>query len=337
MRLGFLAGLLAACAALSVAPAQAAGADGDRAAPVGFFFLEASNGYQALVATLDRSVILEVQRGNVAAAYLVRGRVNGDGIRARFGNLGEIAVDFEPLGGERRRSNRCMRRARTDIGFFRGRIQFRGEDGYTAVKESRALGLFVEPRPKRCNRSSAGSSAVRGPSLNTYLSAISRQKGTVTSFALSRKRGNDLLSLTAVHEERRGAMQILRLSSTTVGGANAFAASGPGVRPPFAFIAAPKPFSGSAVLDAGAAPGSQWTGTLAAWLPGAGKVALAGSEFATSFCRRAADEQPCNPEALVRRPFLAQGSGSQSQLFGEARLSWSRYLRNSANSAGSTP
>jgi hypothetical protein len=303
-----------------------------------FFILDGRDGYEVLVTSVDDWVVLEARRNRVIAGYAVRGHVTAERIEARFGNLGRISVEFDPLRERRRRSNPCRRRSSVDIGFFRGRIQFQGEDGYTAVNQSGTIGLLFNRRPKRCGRHArARISARPRHSLNTHLSAISRRKGAVTSFELSRKRGKRRLSLLATREERRGGMQIFRRASTVVGGDNAFAVSGPGVSPLFAFIAAPKPLSGRAVFDASAA-GSQWTGSLAAWLPGAGKVPLTGPDYAIGFCRRAAGEPGCSREPPVRKPFrLTQGSGSQSQLLAEARLSWSRYRRNSASSAGSTP
>ncbi|HEU5142482.1 MAG TPA: hypothetical protein VFU04_04910, partial [Solirubrobacterales bacterium] len=222
---------------------------------------------------------------------------------------------------------------------FKGTISFRGEGGYTSIEARRAGGLLIDPAAARCRqRARASTSARRDSRLNTSLQAISRQGGAVTSFWLQRKRGTSWARLAALRQERRGEVRILRWATTVVGGDNALILSGPGVRPPFAFVEAPKPFSGSAVLDASAAPDQQWTGSLAAWMPGLGKAGLAGPGYALSFCRRTGDEPGCDPEAPVRRELsMLQGSGSQSQLFAEARLSWSRYLRNSASSAGSTP
>lgn len=328
---------------------QVVSAEADRGGPAkpprasAFIVLEGSNGYEVLIGTVGRWVVLETLTRRVSATYMVPGKVTPRGIQARFGRLGRIAVEFAPLGGPRRGRDRC-KRPPTPLGIFRGRIEFRGEDAYTEVSERSAIGLLFAPKPRHCRRAKARLSArPRRPFLDTRLAAVARRQGSATSFALTRRLGNRLLSLTATREERRGRMRIFRQSSTVVGGENAFIASGPGVRPPLAFVVAPKPFSGRALFDGAAAGGSQWSGTLAAWMPGAGKVALAGPDFALSFCRRARAEQPCDPQQPVRRPLLnwmprlSQGSGSQSQLFGEARLSWSRYLRNSANSAGSTP
>jgi hypothetical protein len=334
-----LVGLLVACAvAIALAPTGSAVAKGGQSGgPIAFFFLKGSEGYEVFVAAAGNQVALETKRKRVAAAYMVRGKVTANRVDARFGNLGRIAVEFHSITG-RGGSDRC-RRSPLEFGFFRGTIRFRGEDGYTEVDAPSTIGLLLNPKPRRCGRrSKAATSALPVRELDTHLTAISKRKGAVTALELSRKRGASWLGLEATRQERRGKMKIFRQSSTVVGGENAFIASGPGVRPPFAFVAAPKPFTGSAVFDASAPAGSQWTGTLSAWLPGAGKVGLTGPDYALSFCRSAGEQPGCNPEPPVSKPFsVLQGSGSQSQALGEARLSWSRYLRNSASSAGSTP
>ena len=313
---------------------QVVSAEADRGGPAkpprasAFIVLEGSNGYEVLIGTVGRWVVLEALTRRVSATYMVPGSVTPRGIRARFGKLGRIAVEFAPLGGPRRSRDRC-KRPPTPLGIFRGTIEFRGEDAYTEVSERSSIGLLFAPKPRHCRRAKARLSArPRRPFLDTHLAAVARRKGSATSFALARRLGNRLLALTATREERRGRMRIFRRSSTVVGGENAFISSGPGVLPSFAFLVAPKPFSGRALLDGGAAEGSQWSGTLAAWMPGAGKVALAGPDFALSFCRRSGDERPCDRPQPVRRPLLswmprlAQGSGSQSQAFwrGEALL-----------------
>jgi hypothetical protein len=340
MRLARLAIVLACALGAFVLPGVASGAeDGDRA-PLeprfSLFFLEASNGYEAELATIGNQVFLETYRGEVAALYQVGGSVTDKRIEARFGRQGRISGRYERIdlfgGGDRDKDEPCEDPFSFVV--LRGTISFRGEGGYTSVEARRAGGLLVDPAAARCRqRARARASARRDSRLNAYLTAISKQGSTVTSFTLARKRGRPWSWIEAERQERRGKMQIYRAASTTVGGENAVALSGPGVRPPFAFVAAPKPFTGSAVLDGSAPMGSQWSGSLTAWLPGLGKIGLTGPDYALSLCRRAGDEPGCDPEPLVRKELIGpQGSGSQSQLLAEARLSWSRYLRSSPRS-----
>jgi hypothetical protein len=319
----------------------AAQRNGGRAAGGGglsVLFLKGSDGYQVQLMTTGRTVVLEAGKGRVSTLYAVRGTVAGNLIRARFGNLGHVAVAFSPRGGRGKGSDRCPSGGpRLEFGVFRGTIRFRGERGYTTVSTRRASGVVLHPLRRPCRRDRrAGVSGTGGRrSLNTQLTAVSRENGTVTSFDLSR-RGRSRLSLEASRQERRGGMRVFRQASAVIGGENSFIASGPGVQPAFAFLVPPKPFGGSALFAADAS--NDWTGSLTAWMPGAGRLPLTGEDFALSFCRRASDERGCNPEPPVRKPlWVPQGRGSHSQALREARLSWSRYRRNSASSPGSTP
>lgn len=337
---------LCALAALTL-PTAATGAEDARKPPaeprVSFFFVEASNGYEAAVVTIGKYIGIEAVRANVSAFYEVPGRVSDSRIDARFGDLGRVSGRYERVslfgGREGPDENGCEDPA--SFVSFVGKISFRGEDGYVTIDEPRAGGFLFDPAAQRCRQRarqrSARQSAVRR-GLSTHLTAISKQRDVVTSFTVRRRFGQERARLEALRRERRGKMVVIREAETSIGGENALIASGPTVSPPFAFVAAPKPFSGSAVFDPTAPVGSEWTGSLAAWLPGLGKTALTGPDYAIAFCRRAGGESGCDPEAPVAAPSAApQGSGSQSQLLAEARLSWSRYLRNSASSAGSTP
>lgn len=339
-------GLLVVLATVSVlvlsdAAAEKRGGGASRDGGLSVIFLRGSDGYQVQLMTAGRRVAVETGKGSVSAVYAVRGNVSGNRIRARFGKLGRVAVEFSPRERRGMKFRRCPDGGPPlEFGVFRGTIEFRGERGYTTVDARRARGVVLHPRRRPCRRNQrAGVSARFGPRpLNTQLTAISRRKGTVTSFDLSRRRGRSRLSLEAFRQEQRGEMQIFRQTSTVIGGENAFISSGPGVQPAFAFVVAPKPFGGSGLFQESAGGSVSWTGPLTAWLPGAGKVKLTGEDFALGFCRRATGERGCSPQPPVRRPlWLTQGSGSQFQLLDDARLSWSRYRRNSASSAGSTP
>lgn len=339
MRIAVPATMVACILVAGLAPALAA-AQGDGAKPREIvLFAEANDEWEAALGTFGNLVYLELARGYVSALYVVPGRVSNRRIDARFGRLGRISGRYERVDLFGRREQPDASGCKDPFSFvaFRGRISFEGEGGYTSIDERRTGGLLSEPAARRCKSRAHASAAPATRQLDTHLSTIAKRGDVVTSFTLSRRRGQHWVQVEAQRYEQRGRMEVLRESFTAVGGENAFIASGPRVRPPFAFIAPPKPFSGSALFDGAALPGAKWTGDLSAWLPGAGKVRLTGPDYALSFCRRAASEPPCDPETPVRRLSSLQGSGSQSQALGEARLSWSRYLLNSASSAGSTP
>jgi hypothetical protein len=89
----------------------------------------------------SRQVEVGVFKGRVAAFYSVPGVITAHRIRARIGQFGRVSVKFH------RRSTHHLFRlpgCRSAVverrGSFAGRIRFRGERGYTAIKVARAPG-----------------------------------------------------------------------------------------------------------------------------------------------------------------------------------------------------
>lgn len=299
---------------------------------IGGFELRSSKGYRAEAFFFGSLVGLELRAGNVSADYLVLGRRRHGRLLARFGRLGRLAIHFHPGASFRREPCEVIHR-----GIYRGAFEFVGERRYTELHASRAKGLGFLVPSRDCDASTSAA-PFNGGGLRTYLHAISKQPGSVTSLSVRRLPGEGRVHVEASLEERRKRMFVVREAFSKVGGNRAFIASAPGKHPAFAFLKPPKPFAGSAVFEEGGVGASSWSGDLSAWLPGAGRVSLAGREFSSSFCRRPPGKAGCPYDPVVQRPLSTlQGSGSQSQLLADARLSWSRYLRNSASSAGSTP
>jgi hypothetical protein len=299
---------------------------------IGIFDLRASKGYHMEGFFFGNLVVVELSSGHVSAEYVVFGKRSGGRFRARFGQLGRLDLEFHPEG--RPRSERC---GPVRDGTYRGLIAFAGERDYTQVDATRARGNGIVPPAKDC--ASVSSAAASGTGLTTHLHAIDKRPGGGASISVLGIAARGRTLVKALLEERHGKMIVWRNAFAWVGGRNAFVSSGPGVHPAFAFLNPPKPFAGSALFEETGEAASSWTGDLSTWLPGAGREQLAGPAFSSSLCRSRPWRPGCSFEPTVQRPLLgtAQGSGSQSQAFGEARLSWSRYLRNSASSAGSTP
>jgi hypothetical protein len=183
---------------------------------------------------------------------------------------------------------------------------------------------MVTPGRSACGAGShaQASAALPGGRLTTHLAAVSKRSGRVVAIDVLGSRGPRLW-VQASTQERRGKMEVLRLAYAVLGGPNAFVSSAVGEHPAFATLRPPKPFSGTGAFAESGDMSRSWTGTLAAWLPGAGKVSLAGPTFASSFCRRPSGSSGCALFPPVQRQ-LAQGSGSQSQVLRDTRLSWSR-------------
>lgn len=332
----------AIAAAFLLVPAGAAARPSD--GPLGGsvlsgFTVQGSDGYRIQVLTIGpRLVLLGAAKGQVAATYAVLGRIAGNRITARLGNLGRISVRFYGFRSSRARGRGgCGQPPRlSEAGLFKGTIRFAGEDGYTKLNARRARGIVIGGGGPDCE----AVSSVTFPfaKITTHLTAVARRAGKTVSFEATAFGGDRRLVVTGSLQERRGNMRILRVASAIVGGEHAFVATPIGERPAHATLEPPKPFSGTGVFQEGPALTNSWTGSIAAWLPGAGTVRLAGPRFASSFCRRSVSARGCDLFPPVRRSLLpVQDRGSQSQALREVMLSWSRYLRNSASSAGSTP
>jgi hypothetical protein len=121
--------------------------------------------------------------------------------------------------------------------------------------------------------------------------------------------------------EQIGPMTIVR-SASSLGGPGSFTSKGT----THATVSPPPPFSGSATFDDGA-EGAAWTGSLSVPFPGAPGTLLAGEGFLANLCPHLAILSSCGPPrggSASPRPADPQGSGSHSQPFAEAKLSWSR-------------
>ena len=277
-----------------------------------FLEVDASNGYQALIGTQGhQQVTLILFKGKAFVMARTTGRVTRKGIEARFGALGRISVRFhigsadeatgilglaERHGGS---GSRCHgRKPIYEHGFFRGRIEFQGENGFTRIDSRRAPGLVRRRYRQLCRRSpksdsgAAGLGQFLGKLRYTTLQAQGRSDGAKVFFeanaidfsALLGKDAGVASEFTAVTVEHREGMLLTRKISG-IGGEGTLLFSKKGVTPRTATVTAEKPFNGSAeYLAANGAPAT-WTGTLAAHLPGAGLVAMAGPSFHADLCR----------------------------------------------------
>jgi hypothetical protein len=324
--------------------------------------VKGSNGFRGIVSTEGhKQVRLTLTKGDLVMELQTSGRVSRHGIEARFGDLATVSVRFQgaPDAAKpkpRRRESRsnptpgCSGRDPVvERGVFHGTIHFRGENDFARVDAKRAPGV-VERRFRRvCKRSPLAGleglfEELFGGLRLTLFEAHARVDGATVVFEAAKFDFGPILGAGASPSyafigrstERREGVRITRAASIeeAEGG---FRAGSPGALPQHATVAPPKPFLGSAKhLKQAGAPAS-WVGPLAVRLPGAGLVPLTGAGFKSALCGRTLDElrdrdrclppRDAEPEsnslaALARAAF--QGSGSQSQAFWDARLSWSR-------------
>jgi hypothetical protein len=262
------------------------------------FTLEGSNGYKITVSGDPGggrdSVQLSADSHSGEAVYLTSGKVSANRIEARFGKLGAVSVQFRPSGRQRRVKvpGKCFPRrppmVSSRLGSFVGRIEFRGEQGYTRVSASGADGGVGDPltnTPSKISCDTRESAGERKRELES-ISLEAASPSPEVSFSASRLFGHrslgDLLGepvaadddylFLAASAEREGRMLIFR-STGALGGPKEFsfddALTSATVRPP-------APFTGTGSFLRNADGSTSWTGDLAASLPGLGAVDLTG-------------------------------------------------------------
>lgn len=207
-------------------------------------------------------------------------------IETRLGGLGTISVAFRSSGrtavtvlgaGE---DGGCAAPARIvrRLGTFVGTIRFRGEDGYTAVEETRARGSVGTPLPGACEaKRSAPAVRMRSPWADpgaAVLGATNRRAGTSFEAATTATG----IAFRASREERLpdGLVVVRRAYAGAPPSTFSFnrALSWAKVKPP-------APFSGVARYRAGDGGGASWKGSLRATFPGV-NVPMAGAAFRAS-------------------------------------------------------
>jgi hypothetical protein len=257
--------------------------------------VESEGGRVAVVASERRPPIVTFSQGGrlrpagagngASSIYYARGSSSDPRqIEARLGRIGRIAVSFHSSGKVRVTElngqaaacaaprTRLVRR----LGTFSGTVEFRGEDGYTAVRATRVRGSVGTPLPRGCPAARAAALAPRPwPSPGSArLDAVDRRAGTHFKATIT-DRGAAFLAV--LQERQRGGLVVSR---------RAYAGAPPGT---FTFddaltsarVRPPAPFLGSArFVDRGAGLGS-WVGTLAVTFPGV-TIPMTGSGFRTT-------------------------------------------------------
>jgi len=298
-----------------LAPVGAQAADSQRGTTIPGLQAQLSlraDGYAVSVEGRGRQVALTIGRGLSAASYVTRGTVSPDGIRARFGHFGRVAVKFRPSGKASRRKPPGSCDGRPSIvrsGVFTGTIRFRGEDGYIAIDAHRAKGRSATLPRWRCgNRGRPGAGISARPKQGGFeeaeLEAVTpNERVVLLASGLHFKGGSSLIFFIAGTKERRGSVRISRFVFLISGKGRTFSFSR---SPRSATVRPPKPFHGSA--EFGVAEGRpSWTGNLSVSLPGA-TVDLTGPAFKTKLIQPKSTKESfglrqfrlADPKALVQ-------------------------------------
>jgi hypothetical protein len=252
------------------------------------FSLKGSGGYSISVFGNHGRVSLTAQRGNASVTYKARGLASSRRIKARFGGLGRVSVRFHPTRPSHlvpEPPGNCKGRGEVvQAGRFVGTIAFEGEQGYTTVHASGAMGKVTKAFKQTCI--SQGSEE-GGPTV-TILNASSKSSGVfITAFKVvyrAHPRFDGALLGASIVEFRPGGLSILRSISVTTS-LDAFTVSGSGGEITSATIAPPRPFTGTAEYQRTKGSSGSWTGSLVGDFPGRGEVSLAGPEFSAEISR----------------------------------------------------
>lgn len=285
---------------------MATGAEAGSAAPARSttsveFKLAAGHGFHASVETYRRQVTLLVVRRHRFASYSVGGQISESGaVEARFGQLGQISVAFEPDDPV---PDPC---APGDEGVFVGTIRFSGERNYLKLDAERARGIAYIPRDTTgCEAKTPGvvPEVLGGRRLNALRRIDSdapagRKAGkadTATLGATARHGGRFFIALgvrgggsrNATYfagglAERRRGMQVVRGASTP-------ARAGTFVFDPSltsATVRPPGPFRGKATYRRKPGGPTSWTGSLIVPILGGDIIRLAGPGMTAKMVHR---------------------------------------------------
>jgi hypothetical protein len=255
------------------------------------FTLKGSNGYSISVSGNRETVTLTAKRGSSSVAYITDGFASPTKIKARLGRLGRVSMRFHPRGEPTRipaSQSGCRGGAETvRSGTWVGRIEFDGEQAYTAVHATRAKGTVTRSPKLRCSNQEGK----EGDSSGTQWTVLSASSDTrPISFAVflvtSETHPNlDFSGVGASLFEVRGRTLAILRSINSIVKNDAVTLNEDGNQITSATIAPPAPFTGTAAFQRTQGSEGSWTGTLAGDFPGRGEVTLAGPEFSAEVSR----------------------------------------------------
>jgi hypothetical protein len=259
-------------AAPSLRPLQRPSTHRSEPFPSTGFRLRASNGYHIFVTGYPKGAVshhdevsLFAKTDGAVAGYTVRGEVTSRRIRADIGTLGSIDMRFHRGKGHRHFRVACSSgRYKGKWGAWRGKVDFTGESGYTAVSASHAKPTWLY-EPSGCSSVTTGT-GIRG----VWLDDISAQ----TFFDAYQNKGRGTRTqFDATEFEASSGMDIIR-QVWTHGSPSAFTYN---KRLTKATAIPPAPFAGS--VDFTRTRHSRkgtLKGDLTAIFPGTGPVSLVG-------------------------------------------------------------
>lgn len=272
-----LLGLLIGASMTMGAPVAAAAAY----APGGFR-LEASNGYWIHAIAFDGDprgrhdgIVLFVGRKGSGATYFVRRgvEVTETTISADLGGLGSIDLHYVPSGEPRVERSACNQQPiEVDAGFYEGRIDFEGEEGYTEAHRTRAPGEIRVLASLICS-GRGGDEGIGGHAPGAQLRLHRRWDRGRLELEATKNSPTRPSRFRALIGENRGGLGIER-EVEVAAGPSAFDFDVPART---ATLQPPAPFKGSARFLRGSKQTGRLRGNLLVDFPGRSNVSLSGT------------------------------------------------------------
>lgn len=270
-RLILLLGLAVAAVAGAVVPATAA-----TLPQPGGFRTQASNGYVIHAIAFDGDprgehdeVLLFVTRKGGGVTYFAQKgvQVTETTVTADLGDLGSIDLHYVPSGKPRVERSACdPRPIEVDSGFYEGRFDFEGEEGYTQAHRSRVRGEVRLQLSLLC-----GGAVNEGIGGHAPGARLHWRRGKV-EFEVTKNSPSRPARFRAAIQEKHAGLAIAREVGVTAG-AGAFGFDVPAQT---ATLKPPAPFSGSARFLRGDESKGHLEGSLAVDFPGRSNVPLSG-------------------------------------------------------------
>jgi hypothetical protein len=248
--------------------------------PAGFR-LSASNGYSISALAFDGEqrgeddgVLLFVGQKDQGVLYVVRKgvAVTESTVFAPLGKLGSIDLHFVPTGKPRTETSVCGQQSpEFDSGFYEGRFDFEGEEGYTKVHRARVRGEVRLEASLIC--ATIIEEGVGGHSPGAQLQVRRRSHRGGVEFEATKNSPSRPARFHASVREWREGLAIERQVSAEAG-AGAFEFDVPAQK---ATLQPPSPFTGSARFLRGDDGRGRLQGSLVADFPGRSGVSLGAS------------------------------------------------------------
>ena len=278
--------VVAAVAALAIAPAAIAAEAPPKLAFDGAIELSATNGFHVfgLVASFEgkAQVSLFVGKAGETAVYTARGVGTANGVAVDFGSLGKVDLEVRPTGENETVHSKCgsPKTATVPGSEFVGTVEFHGEEGFTEFSASHLPLRFKPLFDLICPGVSIGTTSgshVRGVLLKA-------KTPNSPSLLIQQNHPGARVFYEAKMHEKEGPVQVSRTVSGHLGaGAVRYAPTLESA----SFAAAP-PFTGTATYAGRTSPGETspgtgtWRGSLKVDFPGHPGVPIAGPSFKAS-------------------------------------------------------